>query len=79
MYTDEHTYICTYTNIHIRKTYIYIHTYKYIHIYACNIRAKYDKTEHTWKHACTHILNLLRPDHGIIGIHSPPPKILGPP
>ena len=50
-----------------------MHTYKYMHIYACNIHAKYDKTEHTWKHACTHILNLLRPDHGIIEIHSPPP------
>ena len=49
MYTDEHTCIYTYTNIH---------THKCVHIYTYNIHTehtKHDKTEHIWKHTCIYI------------------------
>ena len=61
MYTDEHTYICTHTNICI-----YMHA-----IYMQNMTKQ---NIHGNMHV--HILNL---DHGIIGVHIPPTKILGPP
>ena len=64
MCTDEHTYIYTHTNIHIRKTYIYTHVQIYIYINICiymhtiYIQNMTKQNIHGNIHAYTHILNL---------------------